>query len=129
MGDGLSWTDTEPIALEPTDTTVLMAAAATLSGDLTVYRANHMRLHVENWIGTDDAFSWTVDASGGGTYEVTALIHGRGAELEIMCGRDKLRGTIERDGWRRLALGTFRLPPGVSTISKRATSLPSITNV
>ena len=96
-----------------------------MDADAVAARLWALYAHARNWTGVDDAFAWTVDVSEGGDYEVTALIHGRGAEIEVACGRDKLLGTIDRDDWSRSVLGTLHLAPGVSTISMRATCLPA----
>lgn len=101
--------------------TVLMGSDATLTGFLYARPTDNgcKRFWVENWQASDDLFEWSIAVGAPGDYEVTALITGTGAEIEVRWPGGSLTCPIEC-GWDRQTLGILSLPEGVVRLSLKA---------
>ena len=107
--------------------TVLMADVANLSGQFSVWYSGNWakRFHVSEWNQGGDSLSWGIESSFSGKVNVTALIKGDGAEVQlstghpianIRSGEQKLTKTISTN-WNRVDLGIIHLKAGINTVT------------
>ena len=68
--------------------TVLMADVANLSGQFSVWYSGNWakRFHVSEWNQGGDSLSWSIESGFSGNVNVTALIKGDGAEVQLSTG-------------------------------------------
>jgi hypothetical protein len=110
------------ISIKDDRPTVLMGAAASLSGPLRT-RPNTTgfdMFHVSNWTQTSDSFTWTLDVPAGGQYGAVALIRGTGATIQLVDNsRAPLTARVD-SGWNRVSLGNLQLVRGTQTLTLSA---------
>ena len=100
--------------------TVLMADVANLTGRFKVWYAGNWakRYPVSDW-GSGDSFTWLVESCFNGEVNVTALIKGNNAEVQLRCGEQKLTKAISTN-WNRVALGIIHLRAGMNLVTLSA---------
>jgi hypothetical protein len=120
--------------IDPRKLTVIMGSDAALTGGLNeLYPGPEWkRFWVENWRQTRDRFDWTLENPEAGDYAITLLLKDDSgatdaSQIEIAAGNSKLTHVVNREKfWNRHILdGTIHLPAGRSTLTLRATKLPS----
>lgn len=95
--------------------TVLMADAANLSGRFKVWYSGNWakRYPVSEWRNRGDSFTWTVESSFNGEANVTALIKGDNAKVQLSTCDPIAIST----NWNRIDLGMLHLKAGINTVT------------
>ena len=107
--------------------TVLMADVANLSGRFKVWYSGNWakRYYVSEWKDTGDSLTWVIESFFNGEVNVTALIKGDNAEVQlskrdaiarIRTGEQKLTKAISTN-WNRVDLGIIHLKAGMNTVT------------
>lgn len=109
------------IRVKPDDITVLMGGDARLHGTLESRTDNGCkRFEVRNWTSENDSLTWNIDVSCSGEYEMSMLVSGKDAEVEIATGNTEFICPIDY-AWDRKVVGAMSLPDGSSAITMHAT--------
>ena len=122
MGSATAQAPSATILLKGDRPTLLMADAAELRGGLKDQPLDHggaKRYQVSNWSNPQDSFAWALYAPKAGSFQVTALIRGKGSVVELSAGRAITRKSLDC-GWDRLDLGTIELSRGTNRVSLSA---------
>lgn len=109
------------IRVKPDDMTVLMGDDARLHGTLES-TTDHgcKRFEVRNWTSEEDSLTWHIDVARPGEYEMSMLVSGKDAEVEIAAGKTELIRQVDFT-WDRKVVGTLNLADGNSAITMHAT--------
>ncbi len=105
-----------PLQINASGINVLSGGSATVSSNLKPIVRNFMFLWLESTDSEPYRIDWELKSPGAGSYDVTALILGKQANIELTCNGEKLKVLNTEPEWSRLSLGQVKLKEGVNTL-------------
>lgn len=106
------------IPLKSDRSTVLMADAAKLAGRFGVWYSGSRakRFPISGWNGRGDSLTWYLECPSSEALNVTALIKGQQAEVQLQARQKKLTKPISTN-WNRVELGEITLSAGMNEVT------------
>ena len=108
--------ESKQIQINPKEINVISASSARVSPNLNPIILNFMFLWLESIAPDIYNIEWKVKSTKAGSYEVTAMILGQHANIELTCNGQILEALNTEQDWSMLTLGKIKLKKGINTI-------------